>query len=165
MRVRWERLFAELEAGLDDESDRDRDALADELTAEAWAATSWRSLLGGHAVLDVEGVGRVEGTVELAGRDLIHLVANVGDVLVRPDAVTAVRDPGTRTAAESGLELGWRPALRALAEETVRVHCRSGMTLDGVLDVVGQDFVRVRADSGVQTVLPIGALAAVRSRP
>lgn len=158
-------MFAELEAGLDDESDRDRDALADELTAEAWAATSWRDLLGGRAVLDVEGMGRVEGAVELAGRDVIHLVADSGDVLVRTDAVVAVREPGARVAAGSGLELGWRPALRALAEEPVRVHCRSGMTLDGAIDAVGQDFVRVRADSGVRTVLPIGAVAAVRSRP
>lgn len=163
--MRWERLFADLEAGLDDESDRDRDALAEELTAEAWAETSWRELLGGDVVLDVAGAGRVEGHAELVGRELLHLTGPSGDVLVRTDAVTAVRDPGQRSAVGSALDLGWRPALRALAAEPVRIQCRSGVAWDGVVDAVGDDFLRVRTDSGARTLIPIAAVAVIRSRP
>lgn len=158
-------MFAELEAGLDDESDRDRDALADELTAEAWAAVCWRDLLGGHAVIEVEGVGRVEGDVEFAGAELLHLAGAGADVLVRTGAVLAVLDPGARTVAQGGLALGWRPALRALGAEPVRIHSRSGAVHDGVIDAVGGDFIRLRADSGAVAALPISTLAVVRSRP
>jgi hypothetical protein len=163
--VRWERLFADLAAGLDDESDRDRDALAEELTAEAWGATSWRELIGRHAVLEVEGAGRLEGAVELVGREVIHLTAVAGDILVRADAVMAVRDPGPRITVGSGLELGWRPALRAIAAQPVQLHCRTGVALDGVIDAVGHDFLRLRSVSGARTLIPIAAVAAVRSRP
>lgn len=66
--MRWERLFAELEAQVGDVEMQDRDALVDELADGAWAETSWRDLLGGHVVLDVLGHGRIEGEVVLVNR-------------------------------------------------------------------------------------------------
>ncbi|MDX6278092.1 MAG: hypothetical protein QOJ72_2220, partial [Nocardioidaceae bacterium] len=40
--MRWERLFAELEAQAGDVELQDRDALVEELADGDWAATSWR---------------------------------------------------------------------------------------------------------------------------
>lgn len=166
--MRWERLFADLEAQADDLALSERDALVEELRDSDWAQTSWRELLGGHVALQVQGLGLVEGRVELVNERLVHVRASHADVVVAVGAVASVlaherrADPLSRV----GDRLGWRIVLRALRDEDERVRLvrPDGATHDGVVVVVGQDFVTVRDDIGREQAVPFAAIAALVNR-
>ncbi len=166
--MRWDRLFAELEAQSGDLEAQERDALVEELRDGEWAETSWRSLLGGEVVLDVVGHGRVSGTVVLVNRQVIQLRGDRAEHVVGADAVTAVVSAERRAEPESSVSaaLGWGHVLRALRAEAkpIRVRTVSGTSLDGTVDVVGADFVRIRGESGRGQLVPFGALAIVSAR-
>ena len=166
--MRWERLFNELEAQAGDLEMQERDALVEELRDGEWADTSWRSLIGGDVVLDVVGLGRVEGSVVLVNKQVIQLRGEKVEQVISTDAVVAViaaerrsDDPSVVSAA-----LGWGHVFRALKAEgqPVRVRTVTGSTVDGTVDVVGADFVRVHEDSGRDQMLPFAALAIVSGR-
>lgn len=166
--MRWERLFAEIEAQSADDALAERDELAREIAAGDWARTSWRHLLAGAVVLEVKTLGRVEGDVLLINDRVVHLRSPAGDLVVDAGAVVGVLasegraiEPGVVQAA-----LGWGHVLRALAaeREPVGFHRTDGTALVGIVDVVGQDFVRVAEENGRTRLLPFAALVAVRSR-
>ncbi len=166
--MRWDRLFADLEAQ-SDEIDRDeRDALADELLDGEWAGTSWRELLGGPVVLEVLGGGRIEGEVSLVNERVVQLRGERADHVVATDSVVAVHSSGRRAeqpgAAES--RLGWGHVFRALRDsgEEVVARLTDGSTREGVVAVVGRDFVRLRAPSGRTQDVVWSALAVVSGR-
>ncbi len=71
--MRWDRLFADLEGQAADLELEERDALVSELREGEWAETSWRDLVGGHVVLEVVGLGRVEGEARLVNETVVHL--------------------------------------------------------------------------------------------
>lgn len=164
--MRWERLFAELEAQAGDVEMQDRDALVAELADGDWAATTWRDLLGGHAVLDVRGHGRLGGEVVLVNRQLVQLQGERVDHVVNTDAVLAVLSAEHRAVAESPVSagLGWGHVFRALRESAVRIRRIDGSTVDGSVGVVGRDFVRVQDESGRDQVLPFAVVAVVSGR-
>src|SRR5690606_29306408 len=88
--MRWERLFTELEAGLADLEAEERDSFAADLRDGDWAGTSWRELLGGSVVLDVRGVGRVEGEALMVNDQLVQLGSPSVDHVVNVRAVLSV---------------------------------------------------------------------------
>jgi hypothetical protein len=166
--MRWERLFAELEAQSGDLELDDRDALVEELRDGDWAETPWRALLGGRVELDVLALGRVEGEVVLANAHVVHLRGERFEHVVSSRAVLAVvssqrrADPPTTVTAT----LGWRHVFRALrqAGDMIRIRRVDGSAVEGTVIVVGRDFVRLRAESGHDQVLPFDAVAVVSGR-
>lgn len=166
--MRWERLFAEIEAQAFDVELQERDALVDELRDGEWAETSWRELLGGEIVLEVRGHGRIEGVVVLVNDQLIQLRGRREDHVVNGSAVVAIISAERRAddvSAVSGA-LGWGHVFRALRDidDVVRVWRIDGSTVEGDVAVVGRDFVRMREESGRDQVLPFHSIAVVSGR-
>jgi hypothetical protein len=166
--VRWERLFTDLEARVGDLELDDRDALVEELRAGDWAETSWRELLGGRVVLNVLGVGRVEGDVVLANAHIVHIRGERLDQVVSASAVLSVVSSERRADAPTSVTaaLGWGHVFRALrlAGDAIRVSRLDGTPLDGVVTVVGRDFVRLRTESGRDQLVPFDAVTTVSGR-
>lgn len=166
--MRWDRLFEELEAQAGDLEAQERDALVEELREGEWADTSWRSLLGGDVVLDVIGVGRIAGTCVLVNERIVQLNAGRADHVISSAAVAAIVSAQRRADETTAVSaaLGWGHVFRALRHdgERVRVQLVSGTTVDGVVEVVGTDFVRVREESGREQMLTFAALAMVSGR-
>lgn len=166
--MRWDRLFADLEAQAADLELDERDALVDELRDGDWGQTSWRDLLGGRVVLTVRGADRVEGTVALVNERLVHLRGDALDHVVNAAAVTTVQSSERRADARTAVDdaLGWGHVFRALrdAAEDIRVRLVDGSVRDGTVLVVGRDFVRLSAGSGRDQVLPFDAIAVVSGR-
>lgn len=166
--VRWDRLFDDLEAQATDLDLQERDALVDELSDGDWGETSWRDLAGGHIVVDVCGVGRLEGVTGLINRQIVQLRGVGADHVISTDAVLMLLSTERRAdpATAVGARLGWGFVLRALRDglEEIRVRLVDGTVHDGVVDVVGQDFVRLRTVSGRSQVVTWRAIAVVSAR-
>jgi hypothetical protein len=166
--VRWDRLFEELEAQSADLELDERDALVDELRDGDWAQTSWRDLLGGRVVLSVRGAERLEGIVALANQHLVHLRGDSIDHVVSAGAVLAVHASERRADPTTAVDRawGWSHVFRALrdAGEEIRVRHVDGTSRDGVVAVVGGDFVRLRLASGRDQVLPFDGISVVSGR-
>jgi hypothetical protein len=163
--MRWERLFEDLEARAADLELDERDALVEELRDGDWSQTSWRQLLGGHVVVTVRGAERIEGEVTLVNDRLVHLRGDAMDHVVNAGAVMAVHSSERRADASTAVDdaLGWGHVFRALREagEEIRVRLVDGSVRDGSVVVAGRDFVRLRAASGRDQVLPFDAIAVV----
>lgn len=150
--MRWDRLFDELEAQASDIEREERDALVDELRDGDWAETSWRDLCGGTVVLEVMGVGRVEGQVASVNERLVRLSGDRADHVIAATAVVAVHAAQRRADAPGRVDaaLGWGHVFRALrdAGEEISVRRIDGSSQDAVVDVVGRDFVRLVTPAG-----------------
>lgn len=180
--VRWELLFADLEAmadaadraGFDGEvADRGRAeraalSLVDRLRAHVTAVLAFRRL-GGELV-----VGRVVDV----GADWV-LLDDAGSLLLPLAAVTGIEGLSRRAAPGGGLagRVPLTVLLRRLARDRcgVRVRLVDGAELTGTIDRVGADHVDVAlhpadeprrrgAVRGV-CVVPLAALAGVRAAP
>ena len=171
--VRWDRLFADLEGQAADVELEQRDALVSELRDGAWAETGWRDLVGGHVVLEVAGLGRAEGEARLVNDLVVHLAAGSndtrGDRVVATAAVLEVVSSERRAPATSAVtsRLGWGHVLRAARDDGDRVIVTrtDGVAVEGVVDVVGRDFVTLSPATGsgrerTRTV-PFAAIAAL----
>jgi hypothetical protein len=166
--VRWDRLFEDLEAQVDDLEREERDALVDELRDGDWAETSWRDLLGGRVVLEVMGAGIVQGEVAMANERLVQLVGERIDHVVASSAVVAVH-AAERRADDSGRvagALGWGHVFRALrdAGQVVVVRSIDASSRDGTIDVVGRDFVRLVVAPGRTQDVVWSTIAVVSGR-
>lgn len=166
--MRWDRLFDDLEAQAADLERDERDALVEELRDGDWAATSWRDLLGGAVVLEVQGAGRVEGEVSLVNERIVQLRGDRSDHVVATSAVMAVHDAERRAddPGRIGSALGWGHVFRALrdASEPITVRLIDGSARQGVVDVVGRDFVRLMAGAGRRQDVAWSAIAVVSGR-
>lgn len=144
--MRWDRLFDELEGQVEHEHARERDALVEDLREGEWSQVSWTDLMpdGSEAELVVQGVGPVRGTVRFANRQVIHLTSAGVEHIVATDAV-AWASGGRRPSASLPVveSLGWGHVLRSLREDVLRFSLAGGQSVEGRVDVVGADFVRV----------------------
>jgi hypothetical protein len=182
--MRWEQLFADLEA---QGAAQERAAEQAEESSRA-RAEHGRVLLADRlrGAVDREVTLRCRGA-ELSGRlvdvgvDWLLLVDGQGrELLVATAAVTAVGGlvAGTAPATDQGevaRRLDLRRALRGLARDRSPVSCllADGGLLTGTLDRVGADFVELaehpldepRRRSAVSAVraLPLAAVVAVRT--
>lgn len=183
-RVRWERLFDDLEARFEEAQRAELAAEVADRTrrevARVRLADRLRGALGHPVSCQALGAGRVEGTLRAVGPEWLLLDEGAGrEALLPLPAVLAVSGLGLRSAPP-GLEgavarrLGLGHCLRVVARDRSAVALRlvDGSTVTGTVDRVGADFLelaehgwgepRRREDVlGVRTV-PFGAVAVLR---
>ena len=183
--MRWEALFADLEAELEA---ADAGALSAEVAdrsrrevARLRLVDRLRAATGHRLVVAAAGGTVVTGRMDAAGSDWLLLAEATGRAgLVPAAAVLSITGLG-RTAAEPGSEgtvggrLDLRYVLRALARDRaeVAVTLTDGTVVHGTFDRVGADFVELaehpvgepRRAGAVQAVrtVPLPALAVIRS--
>lgn len=181
--MRWEALFADLDAQLDaaaaaelaaEVSDRSRRELARVRLADRAGAA-----VGAQLTVALGAAGTVSGRLRRSGPGWWLLATLTGELLVATDACTWVAglpgqaaDPGSIGAVEGRLGLGY--VLRGLARDRspVAVTLRDGTGVTGTLDRVGADFVDLaehdagepRRAGSVRSgrTLPFSALAMLR---
>jgi hypothetical protein len=182
--MRWDDLFADLEAQADALDAAERAAEVSERARIEFGALGvidrLRAAVGSPLRLDVVGGLRVTGTLQRVGSDWLLVDEGAGwEALVGIVAVHAVHGlgrasavPGTPGAVSA--KLGLRSALRGIARDrsAVRLHLVDGESVDATIDRVGADFVEVarhaaheaRRRTEVREVMlvPVAALAAVR---
>jgi hypothetical protein len=176
--VSWEeQLFSLLddleqqaEAAFDAERDLD---LADRSRAE-YAQVSLASRLMAsvdlEVVLDVRGVGRIQGALRRVGTGWCLLHGPGQDWIVRDAAILVVHDASPRSLPEVAwspvTRLGLGSALRRLADagERCLVHLVEGSRHELVVTRVGQDFAEGRALDGHLVLVAFPSLAAIQSR-
>lgn len=164
--MRWDRLFADLEAEAAELAKEEAEGLAADLRDEIWAETSWRDLVGGQVVLEVNGAGQVTGEVAAINERLVRLRAGTGGHLVACAAVSGVLSTQRRADPPSRIDaaMGWGQALRRLRDDagSVRLVLTDGRTFDGSIEAVGRDFVRLTAGRSSRTVV-LDAISVVTS--
>lgn len=182
--VRWQALFADLEAQAEQADRSELDAEVRDRSRREIALLRTVDRLGGAVgrvlVVHVHGQGAVEGRLERVGPDWLLLEEPAGrEVLVPLDAVLGVRglSGATRSPAEQGrveARLDLRHALRGLSRSRspVQLGLRDGSAVSGTVDRVGADHVEIaehavdqprRAASVTGTrLVPAHALAVVR---
>lgn len=161
--MRWDRLFADLEAAADDDALVEREAMVAELRDEEWSRTPWRELLGGQVEVEVAGAGRLGGIVGLVNERLLRLDAGGLEHVVALAAVLGVRTDGRAPALTSvDARLGWRQVLRRMrddGDEVVLVRV-DGSRVRAQVEQVVDGGVVVRS-AGRSLLVPLHALAVV----
>lgn len=116
--MRWDRLFADLEASADDEALVEREAMVVELRDEEWSRTPWRELLGGQVEVEVRGAGRLVGVVGLVNETLLRIDAGHLEHVVALSAVLGARtDARAPVLTSVDARLGWSHVLRRLRDD------------------------------------------------
>jgi hypothetical protein len=153
--VRWDELFADLEAQLDDAATSELAAEVVDRTRREIAALSLvdraRAAIGHPVRLQLLGPAVVSGVLVEVGVQWVLLRDDAGrDVLAPWTAVVSVVGLGLGSVApaEGGQvfrRLGLSTALRAIARDraTVSVGLVDGSMVSGTLDRVGLDFIEV----------------------
>ncbi|WP_375487756.1 hypothetical protein [uncultured Jatrophihabitans sp.] len=155
--MRWDQLFADLEAQAAALDRADRAGQVDERTRGEVGALALldrlRAAIGAPVRLQVAGGLAVAGTVHRVGPDWVLLDEEGGrEAVVVSARLLRVRGlprysavPGSLGVVES--RLGLRHVLRGIARDrsSVRVHLVDGSVLDATIDRVGDDFVEVAA--------------------
>lgn len=166
--MRWDRLFADLEAQAADLELDERDALVDELRDGDWAQTSWRDLLGGRVSLALCNGDRLEGTVTHVNADIIQLNGETVGHVVSTAAVVGVLASERRADAPTAVTeaLGWRHVFRAVrdAGDPIGVRLVDGTSREAHVVAAGRDFVRLEVGSGRDQVVPYAAIVTVSDR-
>ncbi|MBU4215675.1 MAG: hypothetical protein KJ792_13585 [Actinobacteria bacterium] len=174
--MRWELLFADLEAQLEaartaatrvdvaelTRAERSRVRLADRLRGSL--GCELRVLVADQSV---HPQGMVDGRLVDAAVEWFLLASGTGvQLLIPTPAVRAVRGLATRVAPEAGLverRLGLGHVLRALARDRVGVQVLTDAgVLTGRIDVVGADHLEL-TEGAASWVVPFGAVRFVRS--
>lgn len=174
--MRWEQLFADLEAQALEAERAELSAEVEERVRQEVGRLELADRLAAHhgspVRLWVPGVGVVAGAIASSGRDWVVLSEECGRSALVPLAAVAAlegltvaaRAPQTRGRVEEKLDL--RYALRALTRDRSEVvaTCTDGTQYAGTLARVGGDFVDLTSrEARALVVLPLRTLAAVRS--
>jgi len=191
--VRWEQLFADLDARFDDLADAQMMAeLADRQRVAAGGVTMVQRFAGARNTpirLRTHDGAALAGVVLEVGPDWLLLdQQGPGELLVAMRAVTAVEGLTAATGPpldRVGRRLDLRLALRGIARDrspvvvaltgAATLETGRGPEIGGTIDRVGADFLELaqhavwepRRASGVRSValLPLHAVVAVRSMP
>jgi hypothetical protein len=184
--MRWEQLFADLEAQAAAEELRSEEAEAGSRAraehGRLLLADRLRGAVGQPVTVSCRGAGPVAGVLLDVGVDWLLLEGGLQrEVLVAAPAVRAVGGlTGVTVPAQEGVvarRLDLRRALRGLARDRAAVQCvlDDGTVVTGTVDRVGADFVEVAehpadrprragAVTGVRAVV-LTAVAVVRRLP
>jgi hypothetical protein len=180
--VRWDELFADLEAQAQALSVAEREAEVAELTrleaSRLELANRLRAALGATIKVRCLGAAMITGQLSAVGSGWILVDEDAGrEALVATSAILSIAGLGRLTAAPGSsvdARLGIGRALRGLARErsVLRACLIDSTVLDGTLDRVGSDFVelavhaagepRRRGDVREVLVVPMGGLAVLR---
>ena len=152
--MRWQQLFADLQAQFEAAEDAEaRAEWASRARAEMGAVRLAERLagsIGNDVVLSCRGAGRVAGVLADVGADWLLVDDGRGrDQLVSTEALRAVSGLGRRATpaveddAPVRVRLDLRRALRGLARDrsAVQVVLDEGAVLTGTIDRVGADHV------------------------
>ncbi|MBA3718906.1 MAG: hypothetical protein H0W95_01215 [Nocardioidaceae bacterium] len=170
--MRWDRLFADLEAEAADLAAQDRDAEIAELTRAALSEVRWlervRGATGSPATLVLSADTRVTGAVRYAGPDWVLVEAGSDDVLVPADAVIGIEGVGSAAPPSADrVPLTWAAAWRSLSRDRASVLVRrtDGRQVRGTVGKVGADFVELERDDdsrlGQMVLVPFAAVQSV----
>jgi hypothetical protein len=149
--VRWQELFADLEAQAVSLRRVDDEREIAELTRGGLAQVSLVNRLhaqvSGRLTVQVAGAGTITGQLERVGADWL-LLASADEVVVPLPAVMAVLDLPPAAVSDEGVgavasRLRLTSVLRAIARDRspVRIVLRDGSPVVGTPDRVGADFV------------------------
>lgn len=185
--VRWDELFADLEADAEGLAQRERDAeIAERTRIELASLTLLDRLqagIGQELGIDVMGAGRLNGRLRRVGPVwlLLEVDSRQGWV-VSVDAITGVQGltaaAGSAPGGSSAARATWASAFRTMSRdrEVVLVRRVDGTAVRGLPARVGRDFVEVLArdddtSSGREArlaprlrIVPYAAVAAVGLR-
>jgi hypothetical protein len=174
--MRWEQLFADLEAQWDGQQDA-ADQAEDASRARAeygrvLLTDRLRGSVGQQLSLRCRGAGELAGRLVDVGVDWVLLVDGQGrELLVAGGAVSAVAGLVATTAGatadgEVARRLDLRRALRGLARDRAAVSCLldDGGVLGGTVDRVGADFLEL-AEHPLDQPRRRGVVTAVRAVP
>lgn len=171
--MRWEALFADLEAQFDASDGADLAAEIADLTraerATVALADRLRAAQGSGVTIVVAGGDTVAGQLLEVAAQWVLVGEGTRRALVPLGAVTAVGGLAVRSAPSDGevaRRLGLGAALRALARDRVTVRVATdGFELTGRVERVGADHLdlSVAAPSGALWAVPFAALRVVRS--
>jgi hypothetical protein len=173
--MRWQQLFADLQAQFDEaEWAAERAETASRARSEAGSVTftdRLRGAVGAAVVLRCRGAGQLAGVLAEVGPDWVLVDGDHGrESLVATAVVRAVAGLTRRTAAVDPrpvrVEVDLRRALRGLARDrsTVSVVLDDGATITGTLDRVGADFVEL-AEHAADQPRRSGVVRAVHAVP
>jgi hypothetical protein len=149
--MRWQRLFDDLEAQVEQADQAVLDAEVADRTrreiARVRLADRLRASVGASIVLRISGFGPLAGVVEAVGPDWVLATDRAGaEVLVPLRVVLSVTGLGSRAAVPGSegavaARLGLGYALRRIARDRSRVvvTLADGSTAHGVVDRVGAD--------------------------
>lgn len=149
--MRWQDLFADLEAQLRHEQQRELDAEVSDRTRRERAEVSWSDRVAaalGATLTISTSVGDVTGRLDDLGRDWL-LLEETGrrSALLPMSAVLRVAGVGPAVQSDPGMgrRFGLGVALRALSRDRAPVvaHDLSGGQTAGTIDVVGADYLEV----------------------
>jgi hypothetical protein len=181
--MRWDAMFADLEAQADALEVAERAGEIDErVRAELGTLSLFdrlRPAISSPVRLRTVGAGVVTGTISRVGPDWVLLDQDGGrEALVRLDAITAIGGLGRTTAAPDSVDLvtarlGLWFVLRRIARDrsAVTVRLADGSSLHATVDRVGADFIEVAVHAPGEPrrarsvreglLLPMAALVAV----
>lgn len=180
--MRWERLFADLEAQWERESRRDLDAEVAERTRRERATVELFTRLAGHRgqpiLAELVTGEKLEGQLDDIGTDWLLLrVPGGGELLVTSGSLIGLVGLGTRVdPGASARRFGLGYALRVLARDRAPVVLtdRSGRRRTGTIDVVGADALdlaehppgepRRAGNVRGQRTVPFAAIVSIASR-
>lgn len=180
-RMRWERLFADLEGQFEEAERLEREAEIADRTQREQAlvrlADRLRSAVGGTVEAYVPGAGTIVGEVSAVGADWLAIVsAGQGETLVPFAALHAVtglpaRGVAPETAISARLGLGY--AIRTMMRERFQLTAVliDGRRISGTVSCVGADYFDMVADKddaadgrATRTSVAFGGLAALSCR-
>ncbi|HVX42713.1 MAG TPA: hypothetical protein VHC49_02450 [Mycobacteriales bacterium] len=182
--MRWERLFADLEAQLDATDEAEfAGEIVERTRVEIGAirlVDRMRAAVGSPARISTLGSETVAGKVDRVGPDWILLAERADrSALIPHAAITTVAGLGARTAPQTQDRVWGRLDLRYALRGLVRDRAPVAVTLTdagsviGTIDRVGADYLEIaehpageprrsRTIRQVRTI-PLGALAVVRA--
>ncbi|HEY9376709.1 MAG TPA: hypothetical protein VIQ02_06400 [Jiangellaceae bacterium] len=181
--MRWQRLFDDLEAQVEQADQAALDAEVADRTrreiARVRLADRLRASVGASIVMRVSGCDPLAGIIDAVGPDWLLMTERTStEVLVPLRAVLSVSDlgsraavPGSEGAVQARLGLGY--ALRRIARNRspVVVTLTDGSTARGVVDRVGADALDLaepgamanrRPDGPAGHTIPFNAVSIVR---
>jgi hypothetical protein len=182
--MRWDGLFADLEAQAESLAQAERAAEVEDRTRGEIGTLGLldraRAAVGAQLRLRLDGGHAVAGRLGRVGADWLLLEEDAGrEALVAATGVLGVRGlsrlsavPGSAGPVAS--RLGLRQALRGITRDrsALRLHLRDGATVEATIDRVGADFVEVATHAPGETrrrqdvrdieLVPIRAIVALR---
>lgn len=182
-RVRWSRLFADIDAQAEAAERADRAAESAELRrielSRVALAERLAGAVGSVVTVSVAGADALTGDLTQSGADWLLLSSSTGSETLVPIgavlSVTGLPAASGPPADEIDRRLGLGALLRRLARDraAVRVVMRSGAVCTGTIDRVGADFLDLaehpadqpRRAPGVQRVRTIAFAAIGLVRP
>jgi len=154
--MRWDSLFADLEAQLDESAAAALASEVAERTRAEWAAIRLRDRIAAHADRELtwflaDGEVITGGVADL-GADWVLLRAGTRETLVPLASVSSVSGLPSSAVGQTGLarRLALPVVLRGLARDRspVRLYLAGGGVVTGTLDRVGADHVDVAVHPG-----------------